>query len=378
MKVVFASNYLNHHQLPICLEFLKQTDGQFVFVATAKVPEERLALGYANMNKQYPWVVCAYESYEEKIRAKKLIEEADVVITGSAPDYFIKNRLKKNKLTFRYSERIYKRKPKWYKQIVYKFQHYFRHVRHKNLYMLCSSAYTASDYAKTGAFISKCYKWGYFPQVKEYADVKKIIDKKEKNSIVWVGRFIGLKNPEYVVSLAERLKNDGYMFSIKMIGTGELVEEIKSSIVEKGLENQVEIMGAMSPEEVRKEMENSQIHIFTSDRNEGWGAVLNEAMNSACACVCANEIGAAKFLMEDNSNGLLFNSGDVQDLIEKVEKLLNDEELTVKLATNAYDTITKEWNAQNAVNKFLTTCDNYFSKGKLEFLFNSGVLSKSE
>ena len=32
-------------------------------------------------------------------------------------------------------------------------------------------------------------------------------------------------------------------------------------------------------------MEQADIYLFTSDRNEGWGAVANEAMNSACAMV---------------------------------------------------------------------------------------------
>jgi hypothetical protein len=36
----------------------------------------------------------------------------------------------------------------------------------------------------------------------------------------------------------------------------------------------------MPPEEVRVHMEQSNIYLFTSDFGEGWGAVLNEAMNS--------------------------------------------------------------------------------------------------
>ena len=34
--------------------------------------------------------------------------------------------------------------------------------------MLCASAFTAADYAKTGAFVNKTYKWGYFPLMREY------------------------------------------------------------------------------------------------------------------------------------------------------------------------------------------------------------------
>lgn len=378
MKIAFISNFLNHHQLPVCLEFVKQTDGQFNFIATSPINAERLSLGYVDMNKQYPWVVCAYDSDLECERAKKIIDDADVVISGSAPDYFIKNRLKQKKLTFRYSERIYKRKPKWYEMPVRYIQHFIRHKRHKNLYMLCASSYAAQDYSKTGAFINKCFKWGYFPEIKKHNDLMALLDKKINNSIIWVARFIDWKHPEMAISLAEKLVKEGYDFQIKMIGNGSLLNKVKNTVVEKGLQNRIDIMGSMSPDKVREQMENSQIHIFTSDRNEGWGAVLNEAMNSACACVCSNEVGSARFLIDDNTNGVLFNFRDINDLVEKVKLLLDNRDLRVNLSINAYKTMINEWNAENAVKKFLITCEHYFSKNKLNFLFNSGVLSKAE
>ena len=36
--------------------------------------------------------------------------ESDVVITGSAPEQFILKRTTENKLTFRYSERVFKKR----------------------------------------------------------------------------------------------------------------------------------------------------------------------------------------------------------------------------------------------------------------------------
>ena len=36
-------------------------------------------------------------------------------------------------------------------------------------------------------------------------------------------------------------------------------------------------------------MEKADIFLFTSDRREGWGAVANEAMNSACALVVSGK-----------------------------------------------------------------------------------------
>jgi glycosyltransferase involved in cell wall biosynthesis len=45
------------------------------------------------------------------------------------------------------------------------------------------------------------------------------------------------------------------------------------------------------------------VFIFTSDRNEGWGAVLNEAMGSGCAVVAADLIGSVPYLIEHKKMG---------------------------------------------------------------------------
>ena len=105
MKITFFSNFLNHHQLPFCQEMIKILGKDFTFVATEQVPEERIKLGYKNMNENYDFVVC---SYKDEKKALQLGIESDIVIIGSAPDKYIKERLKQQKIVFRYSERIFK------------------------------------------------------------------------------------------------------------------------------------------------------------------------------------------------------------------------------------------------------------------------------
>ena len=169
MKITFFSNFLNHHQLPICLELQKKLGNNFKFVATEKIPQDRLDLGYDDMNNQYDFVVRAYENDDE---ALKLGIESDVVIIGSAPQKYIKERLKQKKLIFRYSERIYKNgfNIKTFLSLIKQFTFKERN----NTYLLCASAYSAYDFNLSLAYINKTYKWGYFPIVNEY-DLNKLI-----------------------------------------------------------------------------------------------------------------------------------------------------------------------------------------------------------
>ena len=137
-----------------------------------------------------------------------IINDADIVLFGSAPQKMVKKRIKDNKLIFRYSERIFKKKDfDLLRMMKYKFE--YLPYRKKNLYFLCGGACVAKDYKRCGADVSKCYKWGYFPEVKTYEDVDALINKKEPSSILWVARFIDWKHPEVAVEVEKKLKNDG-------------------------------------------------------------------------------------------------------------------------------------------------------------------------
>lgn len=74
------------------------------------------------------------------------------------------------------------------------------------------------------------------------------------------------------------LKKKGYSFKISIIGNGEMEAQLREMIRSKGVEDCVEMLGAMSPDEVRAYMERADVFLFTSDFNEGWGAVLNESI----------------------------------------------------------------------------------------------------
>ena len=183
--------------------------------------------------------------------------------------------------------------------------------------------------------------------------------------IVWVGRFMKLKHPEFVIKLAKDLKDKGYQFHIHMIGSGDLENEIKEEINQNKLEKDITLYGFLKPEEVRIIMEKCHIHLFTSNYLEGWGAVVNEGMNSGLAEVVNSEVGCAPFLIKDGVNGLIYKEGDYQDFVRCVTYLLGHRDKIIQLGKNAYQTITYEWNATHAAKELLRFYDN-FKEGYIE------------
>lgn len=380
-KIVFLSNYFNHHQKPFCEVMYSLLGNGFKFIETDKMTNERKKLGWGE--KFIPSYVISENDYKNDLsKCQKMIDEADAVITGSAPEFLIERRKKEKKLIFRYSERIFKKKMKLYKY-PFRLVRWSLKYRNDNIYLLCASAYTSADYGRFFLFRNKCYKWGYFPKVEKY-NIEELLKNKfsEKNnscaSILWVGRLIGWKHPDASILLAEKLKNEGYNFKLSIIGTGELEENLKTMIIEKKLSDCVNILGAMSPEEVREYMKEADIYLFTSDRNEGWGAVLNESMNSGCAVVASHAIGSVPFLIENKKNGLIYKDGDYEDFYKKVTLLLDSKERRRELSKNAYFTMTEIWNAENAAKRFISLAQAILDGEKDPEIFETGVCSRAK
>lgn len=364
MKIVFISNFLNHHQLPLALELNSQDNVEYFFVANEKTPQSRVKLGYEDMNEKYPFVIRAYADETEKEKAKKLIDECDLAIIGSAPDEYISNRKKENKIIFRYSERTLKNgrwrilHPKTFISLL------INHIKFRsgNEYLLAASAYAAKDYALLGSYRGCAYRWGYFPDVKKY-DLNKLFEQKKENKkamIVWVGRFVRYKHPEIVVKLANYLRRKELDFQIVMVGGGELYSDIKKKIQDNNLKKNIELIGSVSHKEVRKYMEQANIFLFTSDKGEGWGAVLNEAMNSGCAVVANETIGSVPYLMINGTNGFTYKN--FNQLLSKVECLICNRDLQVEFGTNAYKTVTDVWNPKNAADSLIRLYDSVMNQ----------------
>ena len=152
-----------------------------------------------------------------------------------------------------------------------------------------------------------------------------------------------------------------------MVGGGELEGELKQIVKQKELQNKVTFYGFLKPEKVRKIMEKCHIHLFTSNFLEGWGAVVNEAMNSGCVEVANVEVGAAPFLIDHGKNGLVYKDGSYEDMEKQIKFLLDNPVKASKMGMTAYETIASQWNAPEAAKRLLKFYEDW-KNGKIELL----------
>ncbi len=354
VSFVFVSNYINHHQIPFCNAMYERLKGSFVFVQTEPMEEERIRMGWQKQD-QLPYVKYFYQ---ERELCRKLIAESDVVLFGGTDEEsYITERLKAQKPVIRYSERLYK-EGQWKavspRGLIKKYRDHTRY-RKKPVYLLCAGAYVPSDFHIVRAYSGKMFKWGYFPATRHY-DVDRLMEQKEPGSILWAARFLDWKHPEAALACAAYLRAAGYSFHMRIAGDGQMRPLVDRLLEEYDLKDHVTLLGYRSPDEVRSLMEKSRIYLATSDRREGWGAVLNEAMNSGCAVVASHMMGAAPYLIRQGENGVIYQNGDQGNLNGIVEALLQDEILCEGMGRTAIGTIECEWNAETAADRLLGFC----------------------
>lgn len=382
MTIAYFHNYVSHHVIPLADEIFRLNCGEFYFIEICNTEWITASMsGYSNINR--PYIIRAYESKENELFAQKLARESDVMIYGTtASNPYVRIRFEDGtaKLTFEESERWLKRgllnilsprliANKWI---------YHTTCNKSNLFMLAQGAYVAHDERLLYSYKGKCLKWAYFPKV-DIVNANKILCDKRGTStirILWIARFLWWKHPEDMISLASELRNKKINFVIDMVGKGPKLKWIQSLVDKNNLHDYINLIGTMPNEELINKIRNYHIFCFTSDRNEGWGAVLNEVMANGCLAIANKEIGSAPFLIEDKKNGFLYERNKKNNLVDKVVYAINHEAERENMCINAYETIKNVWSPQNAAKRLLDFCAEFLRTGnRLEF--TDGPMSKA-
>ena len=364
MKIVFVSDYLNFHQTALC-DCLHSLSDTFYFIS-----------GYSGdgsksyKQKQERDYVIYYSKETE--RAKQEIMSADAVIFGSCPSRLIEMRMSENKLSFVFSERMFKKsvlqfiKPE-NKKIV---KNRFLNFKDKNFYVLSASAFLPYDLSLYKFPTEKIFKWGYFPEITEIEKIER-----KENSILYAGRLLDWKHAETVIHTAKLLKKDKTDFKVNIVGGGPEKDKLKNLVKKLNLNDCVEFSGMKNHNDVLKIMNEHQIFMLTSDFKEGWGAVLNEAMANGCAVVASSAAGATPFLVKHNQNGKIYKYGNYKNAYKAVKELLLNQEKAEEFGKNARVTIENEYSSEIAAERFVEAVKKFYATGSI-IPQENGVMSQ--
>lgn len=165
--------------------------------------------------------------------------------------------------------------------------------------------------------------------------------------LITVGRLDELKGQEFGIKAMSALIKRGLEVEYILAGTGVYEEKLKKLVEELDLTGRVSFKGKVSPEEVRRLLQEADIFLMTSVTNEvgmqeSQGLVTAEAQ--ACGLpVVAFDTGGVKYTLENEKTGFLCRERDVDDLTAKIELLIRDKALREEMGTKARKFVEKEY-----------------------------------
>ena len=380
ISISFFSNFLNAHQLPVALELSGDSDIDYSFIALKHIDG---AAGRSCLNDDYPFVVRPYLNDTDAAIAMEHALKDDIAVFGdmAGDESYVRARAKTGKPFFRYAERILKRGDWWRfaPPKIARTHSRFTRYRRSNMFMLCTGAYACRDLCLSGFPEDKCFKWGYFPVFDEKDSRPALTSESEHPILFSAQRLISWKHVDLQIELARKLKDAGVSFALKIAGDGPMRSDIERAIRDFGLTDEVELLGMLTPERVSEFMCSSAVFIATSDRNEGWGATINEAMACGCCVVASDAMGSVPWLVDDRKTGLCFTSGSSDSLFQSVTAALGDDGLRARCGESAKQIVTEGlWSSRTAAERLVDFSRKWLDSGDADLItpYSSGPLSR--
>lgn len=174
----------------------------------------------------------------------------------------------------------------------------------------------------------------------------------DREYIIFLGRLLYNKGIDTLISAFENFDFNGYLV---IIGSGPYEKDLTDQINNLGLKRRIIFTKYISDDEVYALLQGAELYCLPS-RWESFSISTLEAMGSGIPVVCSNVGGLGMWAKEA---AILVDPEDEKQLIEAVNRVLNDEELACELRkksialANKFDYKTISQNTMNAISRHI-------------------------
>lgn len=168
------------------------------------------------------------------------------------------------------------------------------------------------------------------PNVKERDDLEEGYPR-----VLFLGRLDERKGVIVMINAFKKLLTLKPKAQLVIAGKGPLDSEARNLAKHLKIENSVEFKGFIPFGEIPSYYKSADIYCSPALGGESFGIVLLEAMASGTPVVASNIHGYSQ-VVKDNENGLLFETGDEDDIVKKIIQLADDKALREKCIKNGF------------------------------------------
>lgn len=358
MSIAQYTICISPHQVPLA-EAVVNLVGPEAYRYVYKIPltERRKKLGWGEASKS--WMIAEYEDFTA---ARKVLCDADILISGERDLELFERRLSARLYTVYSAER-------WFKPLLGMWRllspSYFRmawrfvKMLRQNEKMFCypMGAHAAADMARLCGLFSgdlrcifrapaiaferrpggkiwlrgglaendcryclhKMRMWGYV--VAPSSGERRARSQSGKLRLLWVGRFLKWKRVDTIIrAVVENKQNHSVEVTrleivVDIYGSGP--EEARLKMLAVGNEDVIHFHPPVPNDEVRQLMREYDVYVLSSNAYEGWGAVVSEALAEGMKVVGTYEAGSSATILPESN---LFHAGDWRGLLNVLRR----------------------------------------------------------
>ena len=339
MRVVLYTNILSPHQLPLAREIVRLVgEDEFRYIYTQKMGGGRKSRGW-NDAQDDKWIM---DVSDKPDLARSWLEMSEVILSGIRDLDLFERREKRGLRTFYMSER-------WFKPPLgcFRLLHWRYFIMCRRFCRLLNTArrftylpigiHAANDMirvcgwlvgnrnstgieSRSDAVHLPCEAiegfpnmrlWGYFVESSSVT-MSRPQTLGRVLRILWVGRLLKWKRIDTIIRAVASMNG----VSLDIYGLGP--EENRLRVLSKRLNACVQFHPPIPIDEVRGLMHSHDVYVLSSNAQEGWGAVVSEALEEGM-CVLGTRQGGASSTLLPNSH--IFDAGDHKELIGLLRKI---------------------------------------------------------
>jgi glycosyltransferase involved in cell wall biosynthesis len=354
MNLIFWQNIVSPHQMPYINELVNQPDvSDVVLIVPETMSIERKQMGWKlnEINSKIKLWVNPSDNEIEEIYKKYTLNTYHIY-SGRIGAFPFVTKAFKISLKYPIKRGIISEQPFTYKKPL--FLHFFKTLLYEYRYL------KRIDYVYAiGEKAVRWYKlWNKKWEVIEFAycvdnpfSSQEICINHKEIKLVYVGSLIPLKNTLLLLKALKYFKKSNYTLSI--FGDGILKPKLIKYSKSNNLNSTVTFWGNVDREQVLSELKNYDVLILPS-LYDGWGAVVNEALIVGLFVIVSNKCGSQALIDSNNKRGIVFKSGNMNDLAKAIQYAIEHKEQLYNTKKNR-----KEWSeciSATVIAKYFIQC----------------------
>lgn len=175
--------------------------------------------------------------------------------------------------------------------------------------------------------------------------------------MITIGRLIALKGHEYGLMVVRKLKEKGHKIHYTIVGEGEECDNLLKQINALDIQNEVTLFGVANQEKILDLLYEHDLFLMTSitditGRAEGQGLVTAEAQATGMPAIGFDSGGVGETIL-DGKSGYIVPEKDIDAMVDKIEFLMNNNDLKNDMAKNAVSFVSETFNNNKQANNIL-------------------------